>query len=201
MDYNPENLFSEYVKAYILYARDRDLAQTKELLLEALSKDSTRFDIIKEVAQICYFMRDYESAYTYYKRFTEIKEALNLDIYRGEDAKIGVVLSKIGRVEESEKYFENFKEYAENDKSIYKHLSLAVYYSYKGDTEKAIEEMELFSEQDNYFYWIIIFTEMDPLIDNIKDLPEFKKIFNDIESKFWNYHKRIKSSLEEKELL
>jgi len=107
----------------------------------------------------------------------------------------------MGLTEESDKYFDDYKVYAENDKSIYKHLSLASYYSYKGDTEKAIEEMKLFSEQDNYFYWIIIFIEMDPLIDNIKDLPEFKKIFNDIESKFWKYHKRIKSSLEEKELL
>ena len=201
MEYDPENLYSAYVKAFILYAKNRDLLQTKELLLEALSKDSTRWDIIKEVAQICYFMRDYESAYTYYKRFTEIKEALNLDISRDEDAKIGVVLSKIGRVEESEKYFENFKEYAENDQSIYKHASLAAYYSYKGDTKNAIEQMRLFSQEDNYFYWIIIFIEMDPLIDNIKDLPEFKKIFNDIESKFWNNHKQIKASLEEKKLL
>jgi len=201
LEYDPENLYSAYVKAFILYAKNRDLAQTKELLLEVLSKDSTRLDVIQEVAKICYFMRDYRSAYTYYKKFTEIKEAQNLDIYSGENANIGVVLSKMGLTEESDKYFDDYKVYAENDKSIYKHLSLASYYSYKGDTEKAIEEMELFSEQDNYFYWIIIFTEMDPLIDNIKDLPEFKKIFNDIESKFWNYHKRIKSSLEEKELL
>ena len=42
---------------------------------------------------------------------------------------------------------------------------------------------------------------MDPLTDNIKDLPEFKKIMSDIETKFWNYHKQIKASLEEKELL
>ena len=42
---------------------------------------------------------------------------------------------------------------------------------------------------------------MDPLIDNIKDLPEFQKILNYLENKFWNNHKQIKASLEEKELL
>jgi hypothetical protein len=46
-----------------------------------------------------------------------------------------------------------------------------------------------------------VFLKMDRLIDNIKDLPEFKKLFKDIENKFWNSHKQIKASLEEKELL
>ncbi|MCK4408325.1 MAG: hypothetical protein KAV44_11660, partial [Bacteroidales bacterium] len=155
LEYYPENLYSEYVKAYILYARNRYLPQTKELLIKALHKDSTRLDIMQEVAKICYFMRDYESAYTYYKKFTEIKEALNLDIYRGENAKIGVVLSKMGLREESEKYFNDYKDYAENDKSIYKHLSLAVFYSYKGDTKNAIEQLKLFSQQNNYHYWVV----------------------------------------------
>ena len=201
LEYNPENLFSEYVKAYILFAKNRDLAQTKELLIETLKKDSTRLDVMQEVGKICYFMRDYESAYNYYKKFIQIKEAQNLDIYRGENAKIGVVLSKMGLIEESEKYFKDFKNYAENDKSIYKHLSLAAFYSHKGDTENAIEQMKLFSQQTNYHYWIILFIKMDPLVDNIKDLPEFKKILNDLEKKFWRSHKQIKGSLMEKELL
>ena len=199
--YNPENLFSEYVKAYILYARDRDLLQTKDLLIEALNKDSTRLDIMQEIGKICYYMRDYESAYDYYKKFLEIREAQNLNIFRYENAKIGLVLAEIGMIRESEKYLDDYKEYADNDNSIYKHLSLSVYYSYKGDTQKAIEHMKLFSQQDNYHYWVVIFLEMDPLIDHIKDLPEFKNILNDIETKFWNNHKLMKASLEEKGLV
>ncbi|MBL7105837.1 MAG: helix-turn-helix domain-containing protein [Bacteroidales bacterium] len=201
LEYHPKNLYSAYVKAFILYARNRDLQQTKDLLIEALNKDSTRLDIMQEIGKICYFMRDYESAYFYYKKYIEIKEALNLDIYRYENVKIGVVLSKIGLTEESEKYFREYKDYAENDKSIYKHLTLAAYYSYKGDTEKAIEHLKIFSQQNNYHYWTVIFTQIDPLVDNIKDLPEFKEIMNDIETKFWNNHKQMKASLEEKELL
>ena len=201
LEYHPGNLYSEYVKAFILYARSRNLQQTKDLLIEALNKDTTRFDIMQEIGKICYYMRDYESAYHYYNKFIEIKEALNLDIYRSENAKIGVVLSEMGLIEESEKYFKEYKDYAENDPSIYRHLSLAAYYSYQSDTEKAIEHFELFTEQENYHYWIILFLKIDPLIDNIKDHPEFKKIFSNIETKFWNYHKQIKASLGEKDLL
>jgi hypothetical protein len=62
--------------------------------------------------------------------------------------------------------------------------------------------MELFSEQEKYPYWYILFFGMDdPLFDKVDDLPEFKKIHREIEVKFWRYHKQIKDSLKEKGLL
>ncbi len=201
LEYDPDNLYSEYVKAYILYAGNRDLRQTKELLIKALEKDTTRLDIMQETAKICYFMRDFEGAYKYYQKFNGIREAWNLDIYRHENAKIGYVLAEMGLAEESEKYLNDFLDYAEYDNSIYRPLNLAAYYSYKGETEKAIEQLRLFSQQENYHYWIIVFMEMDPLMDNLKDHPEFRKIFNIIEVNFWKHHKQIKTSLKEKGLL
>jgi TolB-like protein/AraC-like DNA-binding protein/Tfp pilus assembly protein PilF len=201
LEFNPDNLFSEYVKAYILYAKNKDLSETKRLLVETLKKDTSRYDVLIETGKICYYMRDYTSAYKYFKKYLEIKKALDLDIYRSEDGKIGLVLSKIGLSVESEKYFSYYLAYAENDNSIYKHLSLSMYYSYKGDTDKAIDELKLFSQQTNYTYWVILFLKIDPLVDNISNLSEFKKVFNDLEIKFWNNNKRIKSSLKEKGLL
>ncbi len=201
LEYDPENLYTELLRAYIPFARNRDLEQTKERLIKALNRDSSSYDINKEIGMICYYMRDYENAYTYFKKITEIRNAQNLDIDRGENAKIGVVLSEIGLAEESDNYFNDFLDFAENDNSIYKNLSLAVYYSYKGDTEKAIDNMKLFSEQENYPYWYILFIGIDPLFDNIKDTPEFRKILNDLEVKFRNRQKKIKASLEAKDLL
>jgi class 3 adenylate cyclase/TolB-like protein/Tfp pilus assembly protein PilF len=201
LEYYPDNLFSEYVKAYILYAKNRDIQQTKQLLIEALNKDSTRLDILQEIGKINYFMRDYESAAHYYNKYIQIKDLLKLDIYNTENAKIGFVFSMVGQTEESEKYLLEFKDYAENDKSIYKHISLAAYYSFYGDEEKAIEHLKLFSDQEHYHYWTIIFIHLDPLFDNLRDLPEFKAITNDLETKFWQRHEQIKLSLEEKELI
>jgi TolB-like protein/AraC-like DNA-binding protein/Tfp pilus assembly protein PilF len=201
LEYNPDNIYSEYIKAYILYSKNQDLARTKRLLLNILNQDSTRLDVLQETAKICYFMRDYESAYKYYKRFIMISNAQGLDIYRAEEGKIGVVFSKMGQEENSEEYFRRFKEYSENDKSIYKHLNLALYYSYKGDIRNALDQMKLFSQEENYFYWTLIFLKLDPLMDNIKDLPEFKKIFSEIENKFWQNHNSITASLKNKKLL
>jgi hypothetical protein len=80
-------------------------------------------------------------------------------------------------------------------------MDLAMYYSYKGETDKALEHLALFSEEDHYFYWIVILMEVDPLTDNIINLPEFKRIKNKIDSKFWKWHRKIKISLENKNLI
>ena len=179
-----------------------DLLQTRELLENVFKKDTSRHDIMKELGVICYFMHDFEGAYGYYRRMFEITNDQGLDLYSGEKAKMGVILSELGRAEESQDYFQDYLEFAENDQSIYKHLSLAAYYSYMGDRERAIEHMELFSGQEKYPYWYILFLEMDdPLFNNVKDLPEFQKILKEIDVKFWRYHKQIKDSLKKKDLL
>ena len=138
----------------------------------------------------------------YFQRMEEICKAQGLDLYQGEKAKIGLILYELGYKEESEVYFREYLEYAENDPGIYRDLSLAAYYSYMGDTIRALEHMKLFSEQENYPYWYILFLEMDdPLFDPMKDLPAFQKIMREVNVKFWNRHKEIKDSLRKKGLL
>lgn len=199
--YNPDNLFSEYVKAFILYAKNGDLAQTKALLLETLQKDSTRLDVMQEVAKVCYFMRDYETAFEYYKKFNKSREALNLSIYPEENIKIAKVMQKVGLPEEAEKYRQAFKIYAENDQSIYKDLNKAMLAAFDGNTQQAIEQLKLFSKEENYHFWILLFLEMDPVLDELKPLPAFQEIMQGIEVKFWDRHERIKTTLKEQQLL
>lgn len=201
LEYNPNNSYSEYVKAFILYAKHRDFKKIKESLLAILDRDTNRIDVLQEVGKICYFMRDYESAYKYYSRFVEIREAQNLDIYRVENSKIAVVYDKAGHLNKSKQLMADFKEYAENDNSIYKHLNQTMYFAYSGDKEKALENLNLFTKETDYHYWILLFFEIDPLLDNIRKLPQFKKTLKQIEDNFWQNHNQIKKSLEEKGLL
>lgn len=201
LEFNPENLFSEYLRAYILHAKDRNIHRTKELLIAAYNKDSTRWDILQEIGKICYYMRDYQSAYQHYRKFLDVTWAQNLDVYQGEKAKIGLVLSEVGMNEESEKLFKEYRVYAVNDRSTYKHLSLAVYAAYHGESENAIENLRLFSQHTNYSQLLIPFLRIDPLVDNIKDHPEFQSILDGMENQYWKNHKQIRASLEESGLL
>ncbi len=201
LDYWPGNLYSEYVKAYFLYAGNGDLQKTKDLLIKALDKDTTRLDILQEAGKICYYMRDYPSAYRYYKKFSEEREAQHLDIFPYEDAKIGLVYAELGLEDEAERLFADYKEYAVNDRSVYRDLSLAMYYSYEGETEQALKHLEEFAEQSDFHYWVLLFLKQDPLADNIRDLPEFNRLFSLMEVNFWRHHMEIRETLRKKSLI
>ncbi|MDN5204676.1 helix-turn-helix domain-containing protein [Fulvivirgaceae bacterium BMA10] len=199
--YNPNNLFSKYVYAYILLGQHGDLENTKQLLLETLAKDTTRIDIIQEVAKVLFYLGDYHASMRYYDDFIALKEARDLDIYQGENAKIAYAMEKVGRTEESKVYFTAFKLYADNDDSIYKSLMLSAYYANQGETERSMQYLKAFSEQENYQFWIVLFLREDPLMKGLKDHPEFDQVMDKIDNKFWMEHKRIRAMLEGEGLL
>ena len=201
LDYNPDNLFSEYLRAYIVYARDGDLNETREMLVETLRKDSTRIDILQEMGKVCYYMRDYKNAYHYYQRFLDQKASMQMVAFPGEDAKIGLVCAELGLNEEADSLFRAYRAYAENDRSMYRHLSLAAYYAYQGESDKAVEHLELFSRQKSYNYLYIPFLKIDPLMDPIKDTPGFRETIASMEKKIQEHHTQIRKTLEEKGLI
>jgi tetratricopeptide (TPR) repeat protein len=184
-----------YVMAYVKFAQNRNLRKLNNELLEVYRLDTTRLDVMQELAKSYYYLRDFERAWFYYSRFNRICEEAGLSIYNFENAKIGLVYAEMGEEAEAEKYFSFYKDFVDDDNSIYKNLSLAVYYSYHGNKEKALEMFRLFSDEENYHYWILLFLEIDPLVDNIKDLPEFKNIMEVLRNKFWLHHDEIRSGL------
>lgn len=201
VDYNPENSYAEQLKGYILFAENKDLQLLKEALSTAYGMDTSRIDLLEEIGMICYYQRDFENAYRHYSTYLEYLESRNLEFSLGSFAKIGAVFSEMGLKEESESYFREFLDYAEADQSMYQHLSLSVYYAYKGETQKALEHLELFSHEEKYPYWYLLFLNIDPLFDNIVDLPEFQEILTDMESRYWDNHQNIRASLKRKGLL
>ncbi|WP_321516024.1 helix-turn-helix domain-containing protein [Marinifilum fragile] len=201
LEYNPDNLYSEYLRAYVLYAKNKDWNETKRLVLEAWNKDQSRLDILQELGKICYCQRDYEEAYKYYSKFVKAREDANLEIYQGEDAKIAHVYAKVGKYEEAKMFFNRYKEFAQKHQSIYKDLSLAVCDLQEGEVEKTFEHLYRFAEADEYPYWILLFLEDDPLFDDINNTKRFKDFMNVLEERFDKRHNNLKKVLKEKKLI
>ncbi|MEM8968119.1 MAG: helix-turn-helix domain-containing protein [Bacteroidota bacterium] len=201
LDYDPNNYYSPHLKAFILYAEDQNIERTKELLIKEWSKDTTRLDILQDVAKIFYLQEDYDSAFHYYKKLVEARDRNSLDIYAHENIKVGVVYEKLGLNDRAAEFFQSFGEYCERDESIYQSASMAVKYAHEGETDQAIEQLKVFAEQGNYQYWIVLFLEMDPLIKSLKNHPEFDETIQKIKDRFWEDHQKLKQSLEEKGLI
>jgi TolB-like protein/AraC-like DNA-binding protein/Tfp pilus assembly protein PilF len=199
--YYPDNYYAPYLKAYILYARDKDIKQTLKLVKAELQKDSTRLDILQEVAKLHYFQKEFDSAYPYYKAFDDIRRTQGLYIYPQEDIKIGVTFEQMGFQEEANRLFASYTEYCENDQSIYQPASMAVKYAHEGKLDQAIAELKKFSTKNHFQYWIILFMKLDPALQPLEVHPEYKAVMQKIEDRFWENHDRLKKTLEEKGLL
>jgi TolB-like protein/AraC-like DNA-binding protein/Tfp pilus assembly protein PilF len=198
IEYNPQNLFAEYLYTYIRLAQNFDLNRAKNELIATYKKDTMRLDVIQEIAKVCYTMEDYEEAWIYYEKFIEIKEMFNLDIYPNVDVNIAFVLEQLGRDEEAAKYYESFLAYAESDESVYGDLNRCAYYAANGETEKAIKYFKAFTDERDYFYWLILFLDKDPVILKMSDHSDFKKTLKEIEENFWEQHRETRQMLEEK---
>ncbi|MCZ4318377.1 helix-turn-helix domain-containing protein [Aequorivita viscosa] len=201
LDYNPKNYYAPYLKIYIQYAKHENLDKTRNLLIKEWKKDTTRLDIMQEVAKLYYFQQKYDSAFYYYKKFVKVKEENGLNIYPQEDLKIGMVFEKMGMKKRAEDFYKTYAAYCESDQSIYQPASLAMKYLHENKPDLAIEQLKLFASKNNYQYWILLFLEKDPLMKTLKNHPEYEVVVQKIKARFWENNRQLKKSLKEKGLI
>lgn len=201
LDFNPNNYYAPFLKIFIQYAQHQNMDKTTQLLVQEFEKDTTRLDIMQEVAKFHYFQEDYDSAYYYYEKFVTIKNKNGLNMYPQEDLKIGIVYEKMGLEKEAADFYKSYTTYCENDDSIYQPASLATKYVHEGNYDAALEQYEIFATKNNYQYWVLLFLEKDPLMKPLKNDPKFDVIVQKIKDRFWENHAQLKKSLEDKYLL
>lgn len=201
LDYNSENPYAPHLKIFIEYAQDQNLEKAKRALMVELEKDTTRLDLLQEVGKLHYFQEDYATAFKYDKKFVTARTDRNLAIYPHEDLRIGLVYDKMGLKEEASALFKSYFDYCQNDQSIYKSANMAFKYAHEGRIDEGIEQLRIFSTQDHYQYWVLLFLEKDPLIKVLQKHPDYKEIIEIIEDRFWENQKKLRTSLEENDLI
>jgi hypothetical protein len=78
------------------------------LLVKEFKKDTTRLDIMQEVAKFYYFQQKYDSAFYYYEKFVTLKKENGLNIYPQENLKIGIVYEKMGLGKQAADFYQCF---------------------------------------------------------------------------------------------
>ena len=201
LDYNAENPYAPHLKAIILFAIDREIERTRNLLIKEWRQDTTRLDILLDVAKFYYVQEIYDSAYFYYKKLVKARKDNGQDLYRqDENVRIALVYDKMGLGKEAEKLFSDFSKYCEEDQSYIRSANLAWKYTYQGKVDLAIEQLKIFSEAENYQYWFLLI-EDDPLLKPLKSHPDFDSIIQKIKDRFWENQAKLKQSLEAEGLI
>jgi TolB-like protein/AraC-like DNA-binding protein len=194
---NPKNFFAGLIHDYILYAKDRDAKEARDRLLTRWKKDTTRFDILQEVGKMDFMLGDYHAATSCYDRSMAMMKMFGLDIFQHEYLRIGATYERVGEKKKGEDFIRQFKDYADQNRTMYKDLHLATYYAYEGDTNKGMELFKRFAkEQDNFLYWLLLM-RTDPMTANLKKHPDFDAAMKEIETKYWKKHEELKEKWED----
>ncbi len=201
LEYYPDNAFSRYIRAFVLYAKEGDLKKTRTLLQAEFKRDTNRYDILQDIGKVSYYLEEYDTAYKYYKRFNRYREVNKLDVFEHENLVIGRVYELAGETEKANEFYKRYKKYIDRDQTAYKNIQLAVYYCQMNENAKALEHLRLFTQEDNIQYWVILFMDKGPELTETEASPEFKKLLQEVGRKFWANHEKLKLTLQEQGLL
>ncbi len=201
LQFDTNNLYSAYVLAYVLLAKDRDIERTRDMLLGTYKKDTTRLDVIQEVAKIYYVLGEYDSAHLFYDKFLKTRDLYGMSVFETEEIKIAYVMKQLGELEEAQAYLSSYKKFADSDQSKYKDLYLFSYYAVLEDQDKAMSHLEKFSHQSDFQYWFVLFLEDDPISRLVRSHPGYEEASTRIYNQFWASHERLKQQLKRERLL
>jgi len=204
LEADPNNINALVVKVHLIHDRTGNYEMSKKLLTEYISRYPQKTNVNRTMALTCYWMRDYKNALKYFNNLLDLTGKVNLWNY-DDYGRIGLSYKKIGRNRESEEYIEKFKSLVPSDfyraMPYFAHYHFIALFSINSEKDNALQQQKLFLNEDSFPYWIIRVLKDDPFFDDIRDFPEFKKTLTEMETKFWDDHKRIRASLEEKGLL
>jgi len=189
----------------------RNFIDAFSYLNKAYAIDSTNTFILKWLGQCYMDKKEYKTALGYYQKWLlrlgnyEITGAANRlnTIHR-----VGYCFWMNGQEEEAKFYFNLQKEYCKkviglsrDYTQIAAYYDLACVYAFMGEHRKAFENLHEFNQYDIglsvLFYWL----KNDPLLDSIRNEPEFQEILQDYEAKVERTKDKVRLWLEQNDML
>ncbi len=114
-----------------------------------------------------------------------------------------------GLFEEAEDFFDQQIRYNQienelgrlHDQLLYNYHDLAAIQAFRGEKEKALENLKIFTAKQSMPYYVPAYIEVEPFWDKVRDDPEFQAVFQEIDAKYQAEHERVRRWLEENEML
>jgi TolB-like protein/AraC-like DNA-binding protein len=185
-----------------------------ELEKKGYAIDSTNTLILEFIALDYQWLGQFGESLKYFKKWFERLNSTGVlaNSYYYKDNYLFNMMHRIGYVyrvngykDEAEYYFneeikycnktiENRREYGRTYSAFY---DLAGIYAFRGNKKKALENLRAYNQVMQTYQWMVMLFKTDPLLQNIRDDPEFRQIVRDIETKYQAEHESVKKWLEE----
>ncbi len=163
------------------------------------------------MGKIYYILGQKETAAECYKKYISGLDTLGPQVSLNEMLRVGFAYLITGHKQKAEEYFELQKKYCEESiklnrpyaQSLYAYYDLACVNAIKGDKQNAYRNLHTYNDKigDVEWFWMVWYLKTDPLLESIRNEPEFQEIFHEIETKYNNTHKLARKWLEENNML
>jgi tetratricopeptide (TPR) repeat protein len=173
-----------------------------------LERDSTHISCLIHVGDSYAVLGQNKKALKLYeKMLATLEESEKLNINNMH--RVGYIYWLNGMMDKADRYFKLQIDYCDKLNELERGLNtiywtyydLAAVYAFTGEAEKAIENLRVFNEKQNISFFIVWLLKWDPLLEKIRDNPEFKQIALELETKYQAEHERVRQWLEENEML
>ncbi len=177
--------------------------------IKSIENGSTNILIPIQLADYYANLGSHEESLNYYKKYIEILKSHGDKSVMHRMNRIGYAFRQNGYKEEAEYYFNEQIKYCERsaeegrhyEQMLYTYYDLAGVYCFKGERERAYENLRIFNKKPMMSSWMVSLIKKDPLFKSIRNEPEFKQIVRDVEVKYQAEHDRVKKWLEEQGML
>ena len=160
------------------------------------------------IGRCYYLLNDFERALAHYEKYLEDKGESTGELFENY-YRLAYAYSQLG-LEDRAKYFFNKQTEicieAEKTGSYYfisgqGQYDLAGVYAATGQITKSLDYLRMVNQIKTYPAWGYHLIKIDPILDSIRDDPEFQQILHDIEAKYQAQHEKIRQLLEENDML
>jgi TolB-like protein/tetratricopeptide (TPR) repeat protein len=175
-----------------------------EYYTRAIKIDSTEGEFV-DLGIVYAYSGRYKESLKYINKYAEwLKE--NHIVSEGKSHRIAYAYYKNGNKKEADYWFNEQKRYCEesiNNKrfsgqiSLTSYYDLACVYAFRGEKQKAYENLKVLGQLKIFPKWWLDLIKRDPLLENLRGEPEFRRIVDDIETKYQAEHERVRKWLEE----
>ncbi len=175
---------------------------------KAMTLDSSNIMILEFTGDNYKGLGQYGKSLEYYEKMLERLEAKG-SLRINNMHRLGYLYWMNEMKEKAEYYFNLQIEYCdrinelkrESSMQYWTYYDLAAVYAFKGEKEKAFQNLRIFNQQQQISWFMARQIAIDSLFDSLRDEPEFQQIVRDVEAKYQAEHERVRQWLEENDML
>ena len=163
------------------------------------------------MATIYYILGQIETAAEWYKKYISGLDTLGTSLVINYMHRVGFAYLVAGQPEKAVEFFELQRNYCEESirlNTSYAQWSTAYYdlactYAIMGNKQNAYRNLHIYNDKigNTEYLGMFWFLKTDPLLESIRNEPEFQEIYHEIEAKYNNTHEKVRKWLEENDML